>query len=62
MIKENSNNKKKHKILFLSHERKMGGANYSMYELAKALKDEGEDVHVAVLFIITIFLNNFLSL
>ena len=38
------------RVLFLSHERKLGGATISLLELCKALKEEGYDVHVAVLF------------
>lgn len=37
-------------ILFLSHERKMGGANISLFELVKELKNRGHKVCVAVLF------------
>lgn len=44
------NDKRKYSVLFLSHERKMGGANCSLYELAVSLKNQGHDVHVAVLF------------
>lgn len=39
-----------YKILLISHERKMGGANLCLLELAKELKNRGHEVHVAVLF------------
>lgn len=50
MVNKEDMLKNKYSILFLSHERKMGGANCSMLELVKALKEQGHDVHVAVLF------------
>lgn len=41
---------KKYKVLFLSHERKLGGATISLLELCKALKADGHEVYVSVLF------------
>lgn len=38
------------KVLLISHERKMGGANHSLAELAEQLKKKGNDVTVAVLY------------
>ena len=46
----NKENNKKLRILYLSHERKMGGANYSLFELACEMKGRGHSVHVAVLY------------
>lgn len=40
----------KHSILFISHERKMGGANLSLFDLIKELKKRGHIVYVAVLY------------
>lgn len=37
-------------ILFIAHERKMGGANHSLVELVKGLQDLGNNVSVAVLY------------
>ena len=37
-------------ILFISHERKMGGANHSLVELVKGLQDLGNNVAVVVLY------------
>lgn len=37
-------------ILFISHERKMGGANHSLVELVKGLQDLGNNVSVVVLY------------
>ena len=37
-------------ILFISHERKMGGANHSLIELVKGLQDLGNNVSVVVLY------------
>ena len=38
------------RILFISHERKMGGANFALYELVKELQDAGNQVSVVVLY------------
>lgn len=38
------------RILFISHERKMGGANFALYELVQELKNTGNDVSVVVLY------------
>lgn len=46
----NNENNKKLRILYLSHERKMGGANYSLFELVREMKSRGHSVHVAVLY------------
>lgn len=40
----------KYNILFISHERKMGGANFALIELVKNLRDAGNNVFVVVLF------------
>lgn len=40
----------KYNILFISHERKMGGANFALIELIKNLKDAGNNVFVVVLY------------
>jgi len=45
-----SNSEKKKNILLLSHERKLGGANLCLYELARYLSDQGHNVIVTVLF------------
>lgn len=37
-------------ILFISHERKMGGANHSLVELIQGLRDLGNNVSVVVLY------------
>lgn len=37
-------------ILFISHERKMGGANHSLVELVKGLQNLGNNVSVVVLY------------
>lgn len=37
-------------ILFISHERKMGGANHSMVELVRGLRNLGNNVSVVVLY------------
>lgn len=37
-------------VLFISHERKMGGANLSLFELACEMKKKGVKVYVAVLY------------
>lgn len=37
-------------ILFISHERKMGGANHSLVELIQGLRDHGNNVSVVVLY------------
>lgn len=37
-------------ILFIAHERKMGGANHSLVELVKGLQDLGNNVSVVVLY------------
>lgn len=37
-------------ILFISHERKMGGANHSLTELVQGLKERGHNVYVTVLY------------
>lgn len=37
-------------ILFITHERKMGGANHSLVELVKGLQDLGNNVSVVVLY------------
>ena len=37
-------------ILFISHERKMGGANHSLVELVRGLRDLGHNVSVVVLY------------
>lgn len=37
-------------ILFIAHERKMGGASHSLTELAKGLQDLGNNVSVVVLY------------
>lgn len=37
-------------ILFISHERKMGGANHSLVELVKGLQELGHNVSVVVLY------------
>lgn len=37
-------------ILFISHERKMGGSNHSLVELAKGLQDLGNHVSVVILY------------
>lgn len=46
----NKENHKKLRILYLSHERKMGGANYSLFELVREMKRRGHSVHVAVMY------------
>ena len=46
----NNENNKKLRILYLSHERKMGGANYSLFELAREMKSRGHSVHVVVMY------------
>lgn len=46
----NKEHNKKLRILYLSHERKMGGANYSLFELAREMKSRGHSVYVAVLY------------
>lgn len=46
----NNNPNQKLRILYLSHERKMGGANYSLFELAREMKRRGHCVHVAVMY------------
>lgn len=43
-------NHKKLRILYLSHERKMGGANYCLFELVREMKRRGHSVHVAVMY------------
>ena len=40
----------KYNILFISHERKMGGANHSLLELVEGLRKLGNNVSVAVLY------------
>lgn len=37
-------------VLFISHERKMGGANHSLVELVKGLRDLGHNISVVVLY------------
>lgn len=39
-----------HNILFIAHERKMGGASHTLVELAKGLQDLGNNVSVVVLY------------
>ncbi len=38
------------KVLYISHERKMGGGNLSLFDLVKEMKDRGHKVAVVVLF------------
>ena len=38
------------RVLFVSHERKMGGANVSLYELVKELRKMGIEASVTVLY------------
>lgn len=40
----------KYNILFISHERKMGGANFALLELIKNLKNAGNNISVVVLY------------
>ena len=46
----NKENTKKLRILYLSHERKMGGANCSLFELVREMKSRGHSVCVAVMY------------
>lgn len=39
-----------YKVLFISHERKMGGANHSLVELVEGLRASGHNVSVVVLY------------
>lgn len=39
-----------YRILFISHERKMGGANFALLELAQNLQNAGHDITVVVLY------------